>query len=373
MAETTYRNYLQSQANSGNLLAGALLQVAGDDINTANKGLDQTFLSNGVNIGYDGQVFDKNQVISGNDNLIHEYQNFLTTDYTQPTSSGGTVLGTTSPTGTAYYNTGVYDTTISNLNALKRALGNQQTAARTNIDELYGTSRSNLGSARDQSLRTLENVSEQNDANRVRSLRDLQQGIRGSMQGFNNQLGALGAGSSSAADLGGFAFSKLGAQGTTDINESFGQNATQIGLRQQDVESEFGRQLAELDTWKNNNIRNIVQEYDALRLDLQNQINLTEAEKAAAASTITQQAVNQLNQLDDAYVQTGNQLQQEYQALVQPSVNTGNLAVRDVAPLQIANYNPANAQPRLQAAGVGGLQQAGGFSLQGSRRDDFRL
>lgn len=223
--------------------------------------------------------------------------------------SGNTLSSTTGGTGgggtASQPATSVFDTTVTNLNELLGALPGQQTTAETKVGNLYDTGLTNLTSARDQGLET-------NEANRSRSLRDLYSGIRGSQQAFGNQLGTFGAGSSSAADISApFAFAKLAGQGSTDINTSFGSAANNIT-------NEFTRQLSDLDVWKNNSMLDIIDKFDAIKLDIQNDIRLTEAEKAAYLAEAQSGAVSSLSQLDNDYNQIANQYVAGIQA---PEVN----------------------------------------------------
>lgn len=399
-----FRTYLQNQANSGNQNANRALQYVGNDF----QGVTQSMLdaaSRGAPLQGTGVDFPKfyqfNQGPTAQDDLVSRqggltalqnlYSQYGAASGQTVYQPGATVVGGSASGGAdsgqrnAIAN--AYDSRVSGLRDLLDVLQGTRQSSQRQVGNLYNTSRANIERARDRGLENLDKQQLTVENSRTRSIRDLSEALRGSQQAFQNRLGTMGAGDSSASDLGAYAFAKLGAQGKTDINMQTQESLGQIGVRRGDLESEVVGQLAELDTWKNNNIENIADQYNQQRQQILNDISSTQSEKAIALADLNTRAVQSLSDLD-AYSQS---VQNAIAAPTAPAVQPGaaaqqaqNLQVNPVRanfgltvnPQQGGNANPQRTAPglALQPAGRDDELQSANIAslLQGGRRNDRR-
>lgn len=268
----------------------------------------------------------------------------------------------------------LYNVEIDSLNQLKSALPKQQNASLDVINNLYAQSQGKLDSAKAQGMRGVDLADSQNEFNRQQSLQGFRDSIQGGIRAFNNKLGTFGAGNSSAADiLAPYAFSKMGAQGTTDINNQFNQQDQVIDNRRFDLEDEYTRQIGDLESWKNNQTSQIVSQYDALRSDILRDLNRTNAEKEIALAELNAGAVNSLAGVSQNYQQSLNALDNQFSNVGGPQVDTSGISNAGVDPL-------VEVSRRIDANGAlgGGINRndlglgSSGLTFLGRGRDEQR-
>lgn len=373
MAQSTYRQYLQGLANQGDKGAGILLQVVGDDfgINRHTMALPE-----GSMFYSGGYVVERSRLPFLNEIYREHYGNDVTNRSTYrprvlgATYAGGNIGGGGGSSASRDLIGRAYDTRIGGLRDLLDSLDPQRQSAEKQVNNLYNTGRLNIESARDRGLENLNQQSLKVENSRTRSLRDLAESLRGSQQAFSNRLGTFGAGDSSAADLGGFAFAKLGAQGKTDINMQTGESLGEIGVRTGDLESEVLNQLRELDTFKQNSMLSIADQFRATRQQILTDINTTQSEKLLALADLNERAVSSLSNLD-SYT---NQIAQNFSRVTPnsgPSFNSpAAQAAQGLSVGPVRNNFGLAVNPQGGAASGRSLQPAfSGINLQGSRRD----
>lgn len=218
-------------------------------------------------------------------------------------STGGGYVAPSSPSVSDQIGS-AYDTRIGGLRDLQKSLNPQKKNEISNINQQYGTSRDLLQDARSRGNQNLDNSELQVENNRSRSLRDLSESLRNSIQAFQNSVGVVGAGDSSASEvLGPYAFTKLGAQGRTDINLGTQDNLAQIGLARQDVESEYNNQLLQAQTQADTVKREIDNKYTNLFNEVKQMITSATSEKELAmaeqaASRVGQSYLSDISQVN---------------------------------------------------------------------------
>lgn len=261
--------------------------------------------------------------------------------------------------------TQAYDTQKSGLRRILRGLDPQRENAEAKVNNTYGTSLESINSARDRGMANLEVQRGAVNASRKNSLRELSDSIRGGIQAFGNRLGTMGAGDSSANELGAYAFSKLNAQGTTDINNQAMDSLGQIGVRTGDLESEVLRQTAELETFKTNALLDISDKYQAMRNQIINDIYSTESEKMLALADLNTSAVQSLSSLDN-YLGNFSLDQASAPTFTNPAANNAaNFNAQQV-------FAPIVDAGRAVMSGLSGRSGGGGVAPLGvsTRRDD---
>jgi len=198
------------------------------------------YTSFGVNQGALNQYASKNGTDAGtvNQNVqaLYDQYNSYGKGGSMGASGGGTstgVTGTVSPTGLDTTATnqliqgikGSYDTSIASYqNQLQNTLPQNYTTDVANLQN-YSNAQSKLNSDTTQGqLNTFGQQQANTTASQNLSLAQLADSIRSQNQGFQNQLGIAGAGSSSAVGMGEYALGRQKAMGQSSINLNAAEN-----------------------------------------------------------------------------------------------------------------------------------------------------
>lgn len=192
----------------------------------------------------------------------------------------------------------------SSINNLMNVLPQYEMEDTNYLDANFGNSLNALSTARDQGLNKL-NVSRDNvNQMSTSSIRDLEQDMRNQMMATNMQLGAMGAGDSSASQImAPYAFSKLGSNARADI---LGQRNTQLNdiqLKESDLITAYDTEKSTIETEKNNALQQIRSFYRQQLSQLNEaKMNADDMEMEAISNLETgllDRALNELSSVQD--------------------------------------------------------------------------
>jgi hypothetical protein len=174
-----------------------------------------------------------------------------------------------------------------------------------NLQEDYNTGLGNLATSRN----TI-------NTSRERGLKSISDQLRLQGQSYRNQLGAYGAGDSSATGL---------------INQALGQNASNnrgdvlfnstnqlqgVDQQQQGLDTSFKRNRESLDTWKQDALNSIAQQYLTTKQQLEAEMANADANRyqqlAQISSSYNQQAIDALSHVQNLYADQASQLMDSY-------------------------------------------------------------
>lgn len=311
--------------------------------------------------------------LGGINNLINAVNSAQapTTGTVAPLATGGTV-NPVNPTVDAINNS--FDVTISGLRDLLNAVPDQRSNARERVSNLYDNSRGQLTSARDRGFQTVDNARERTERDLGTGTRRLGEVGLQALRGFNNQLGTMGASSSSAANLGAEAIGRDQTRLRSDLFNQAQDRYNELDTTRSNIESDYNLQVNELNTWKNNNILDITQQYEELQRQIRQQMSTANAERQLALAEMSQELANSAaNQIATVTSDYQNALG-SMGNVNNPAINTSGLSVQNAYnPL---NFNPSingriqlqGTRPQLQSNATG--IQAGTGQIQGSPRRD---
>lgn len=257
-------------------------------------------------------------------------------DIANNTTTGGTVGGTTGGTDITNAINNSFDTQISGLNDLLGALGGQRNNATTKVNNLFSNNQSRLNATRDSNLAQLQ-------SDRDRTQRDLDTGNRRlgevgrqALQGFNNQLGTLGAGSSSAALLGAEAIGRDQTRLRSDLFNQAQDRFNNLDMQTSNVTADYDLAIQELNTWKNNNILDITEQYQTLQRQIRQEMATADAQRQLALAEmsmdIANQAASQIQAVQGDYQNAVN----SYGGVTGPTAQLG---------VTSSQYNPLTVNP----------------------------
>lgn len=161
------------------------------------------------------------------------------------------------------------------------------------------------------------------------SLAQLADMIRGQSQGLQAQLGATGAGSSSASLLGNYALGRQQNQNVASINTQAGGNIANVNAQIQQVQNTLKPYLDTLEATKQQQLHNIMSNYNDLMARLESSIGQAQGEEKARLAlfgqTLTQAA-------SDSIAALNNGVAQQKQAYVDSITNAKSAAPAYQAP-----------------------------------------
>lgn len=184
------------------------------------------------------------------------------------------------------------------------------------------------------------------------SLAELADQIHGQNQGLINQLGTLGAGSSSALGTGQTALAKVQNTNRADIQQQAGANTAEISAAQQSLLQQHQSNLDQIAQYKTNTLNNIIGYYTPMIQNAQTAMHQAQGEEQRLAAmynlnALTQQAGGALQNLDNT---VGALTQKSLSQLSAPeSLSPINVkaaptavAAPSVSPFNVGNTGAAN-------------------------------
>lgn len=280
--------------------------------------------------------------------------------YSLTGGSGSSISPTLTPDQQAYYGQ-LFDTQIRGLQGQLDQLPQSQSIANLQLQQNYQDNMNQLQGAHDQGVRDLGIARDTVNRNRAMSLDDIAKQVEQMGMSYNNQLGAYGAGNSSAAGLIQQALAGQAAKNRQSVLQGSTDQLQAIGNQQNDLETQFQQQHTALDHWKQSQAAQIMDTFNQQMRQLQESIVNAQGDKAQYLANyqpqLVQQAIDGLSKLQSVYNDTSQSLIKQYQNAAGPNFQidkglgqfqvhatpAGSVAGVDTAPLQQVAYDPVAA------------------------------
>jgi hypothetical protein len=303
-------------------------------------------------VGNDGKV-DATKL---SPNMAQFYGNMASDLYgqyqSQAAAAGGGTGGSTSKVDPNFVNQ-AYDTKIAGLQSVFDTLDPQEQSARLQVGNQYQNQANTLQTQQAQGHRNLTMAQNQVDEGKAKSLNDLRSQVQTMGMSYNNQLGAYGAGDSSAAGLIQQALSGMASKNRAGVMDSAAQQGQQIQLQGQDLDTEFQNNIKSLDDWKASSLNDIATKFMQQKQAIQQQMVGANADRyqalAQADASYTNQAIQQLAHLEGVYKQQATDLVGRYQGLTAPNQQI-NPALQQYAvnPISAGQISSISSVPQVQ-------------------------
>ena len=140
------------------------------------------------------------------------------------------------------------------------------------IDQKYSDSFNRLVSQRDQAFGNLDREQSKLDKQRATAYSQIQNDSQNLLQGLNTQLGMVGAGNSSAAQMGAIATADVANKQSAAITDDYNDQVSDITFNQNKIKKDFEDENQELNTWKKEQQTNLEKEYTNLENDYRGKI-----------------------------------------------------------------------------------------------------
>lgn len=265
--------------------------------------------------------------VPNNPSSFQETGNNTLLPYPGDSTTGSTTTGSTTPTSSfdqAGYLAGIQQQYNSAIQGGSNLIGQNQANLPINQANLnnYTLAQENAARATNQNQVNTYNTQKQGVQNQQNlSLANLADQIRGQNQGLQAQLGAVGAGNSSAVGQGQLALAHEQNANRANIQQQTGANVANIDALIQQTQSTLDPYLATLQAYKQQQSDQILQNYNTLQTQLEQSIGTAQGEEKARLAMFGQQlqdsagaALTQLDQqIGEATKQFASQQQQNFQ------------------------------------------------------------
>ncbi len=232
----------------------------------------------------------------------------------------------------------IYQPVFESLDRLAGLLPGWKEEKLGTIANLYQTQLGELGGAQEAARQRLEGYRGEIRADQAQNLKALAESMRNWARAGQIQLGALGAGSSSAVPMYQYALAKEAGKRGTDIARQASAMFNDLRMKEEDINLAYNQAKSQLDTWKTEQMGAITDWYNTQLSNIEQQKATASGEKAralaSAENSLIQEAYNRLLNIQD-------QAQQWDAAMREWAIN--RLAGIDDMKMQLgqmANYSP---------------------------------
>lgn len=273
-----------------------------------------------------------------------------------------------------------YDALYKQLDSQAGFVDSDRQALVDQINSLYGSQQGDLDFAQQQSSTGLDRNAQQVQQRQADSFQTLSDSLRNLRTANQRQIGALGAGDSSANGQLDYALGRVNAQQATQISKQANDLLAQIDQKRQDLLNTRNDQQRKLDTWKTQNLqqinRDIAQRLEdihqsRLNANRQQQAALDDAEAKvkqqgmAALQNIAAQSQNYAGVIDSHFSQNADFLSQAQQRIAGSGQNTGvdPTALQQSFDPGVGNFSGSTISPAV----VQYMQQSSGLPAVSAR------
>lgn len=240
----------------------------------------------------------------------------------QQGSAGGTLSSGSADQQQSNLINQAFDTQIAGLQSQLGLLGKQQDNAELGIQKNYQNKANDLNYSYNSGMGNLADSRQQVNYLKEKSLKDILDQLRIQSQSYNNQLGAYGAGDSSAV---GMINQALGARSTKNRGDVLYNSGQQIGAiddQQQNLQHTFDSQTKQLNDWKDQSLSQLALDYtkqkQAIRAEMKNADYQRYQQLSQYDASMTQKAIAQLADLEGMYKQQAADLLKQYKNFYAP-------------------------------------------------------
>ena len=198
------------------------------------------------------------------------------------------------------------------------------------------------------------------DKNQQEAYSDLDTGLRNAIDSFARQLGAYGATDSSAAEMGKYAFARLGSQQKTEVLKQANDLRAQADRQFTNIKTLYQQNLQKLAQWRDEQLFNLNNQVTQQLRQIDQQKTQATADQAKQLSDlaiqIKQQAINNAQQVLASVGAATSSIDQRYQPQLQAA--QGDLQKMEFT-LGSLNIDPSGYAVDLNNGG--GLTQGLGY------------
>lgn len=222
------------------------------------------------------------------------------------------------------------------------------------IQDAYRQVKQGIGSAWDSAKQGLDVNRQKVDQYKQSAIQDLVNNLNNVYRATNMQLGAVGAGDSSASQvMAPYAFAKMGSQARSGIMRDANSQFTDIDAQEIDTNNQYQQSLSNIDLQSTQEVEKLRQDYRAKKQEIEQlKMNASVEEQRALQNldeSLLSQAYNRLNEISNWKLNMQNQVQTWAQNRL-AQLNDAKLSLQNTA-----NFDPQ----QIVASEISGLGDLG--------------
>lgn len=272
-----------------------------------------------------------------------------------------------------------YDQYFAQLDSMISSdLPQQRSSQEGIISNSYNQGVNDLNFQQAQSLSDLNLTRTQAEQTQNKSLRNLAEDVRNSMQAGNVYLGARGAGDSSASRMYAYALGKAANKNKSDLLANYQNIKNEISSREFKIKSTVNNEMNRLRTEKENNILSVANWYSQAVMGIRQAQAQGQLGRQSDIRAVSQQALNYaMTQLQQAQSQYQNQQNMLNTWAANNATSLGQLktnlqAVGQYMPqMQNQGFNPSVSFGGSSGSSAGNNQYYSSNSSSTEKRDIF--
>lgn len=235
-----------------------------------------------------------------------------------------------------------FDTKLARLRGQLSSIDPQQQASERQINSQYDIRFGDLNTGLGQGKRNLEYSRNQVKEGRERGLKSLRDQLSQQAMSYGAQLGAYGAGDSSATNMINFALAGQASRNRGDVMGNASKQETEIGMQEQDLLTSYEQNKRDLDNWKQSTLGELATKFAEQRNAIEAEMKYADAQRqqqlAEYNAALTQSAIDRLSDIENMFTRQSGEIASRYQNMFVP---------------QNIQMNPALQQYQTQAINEG--------------------
>jgi len=228
---------------------------------------------------------------------------------------------------------------LANLDRLAGLIPQMQQEQQGYIGQQFESMLGQLGTEKQAAEQQLGTYRQDVQSRKQAGLEEIAQNLRNLMKATGMQLGAMGAGSSSASQvIAPYALAKQGSRAQAQVIKGANEQLSELDRKMIDVQKTYDTQKSQIEQWKAEKMAEIGNIYNDLKFKIEQAKANAPIDKMNALNNLDQTLLQNALQMANYYEQTANQYKMNLDQWVRDRVS--QLQDYKIQLSQSANFNP---------------------------------
>ena len=287
---------------------------------------------------------------NGNQNASNDFNNAVSNGFRSGFRGGGGGGAAAPPTGALLGQ--AYDQQLQGLRGQYDSIPVYRDVAANDIYKGYNDQNKQLTDQYGTGQQNQQLAQQHLEMSRSNGVRDLGDQLRQSLNGYQMQLGTMGAGNSSAAGLLAYGLQQQGNKGMNDLNQQYNNQQEGLNVAGKNLNDGYQNSVKNLVDWRDSQLHSIASTYASQQGVIQSQMDGSLISKAYAMQqnqALAQQTLDQMRSLDAQHGTTLQQLNDHFASVKSDNHDIGQY-------VNGFNQNPALTTQGIAPANLSGMQ-----------------
>jgi hypothetical protein len=228
---------------------------------------------------------------------------------------------------------------LSNLDRLAGLIPQMQQEQQGYLNQQFNSMLGQLGTEKQAAEQQIGTYRQDVQARKQAGMDEISQNLRNLMKATEMQLGAMGAGSSSAAQvIAPYALSKQGSRAQAQVIKGANDQLAELDRKMIDVQKTYDTQKSQIEQWKADKMSEIANTYNDLKFKIEQAKANAPIDKMNALNNLDQTLLQNALQMANYYEQTANQYKMGLDQWVRDRIS--QLQDFKIQLSKSANFNP---------------------------------